>query len=306
MVKNGKCVKSEKKRLSREARDNITGYGLIAPALVALIVIGVVPILITVSYSFQYYVLTDPLNQHFVGLENYITLFKNPLFWRILGNTMLFAVLSMLFQLVLGFAGAILMSKAMKATGLVRTAVLIPWAIPGIIIAYTFSYMFNDQMGVLNSILMASGVSETGVSMLTSGAGAMLVVVLADTWKQFPYVALMLMAGLQTIPEEYYEAASIDGATKVQQFFRITLPNLKGILLIVLLFRTMGAVRIFDIIFGITGGGPSNSTSTLLYQAYKYLFGDMNFGLGSALSTIITIIILIISFVYLKTLKTDD
>ena len=209
------ALKVKKKRLSREARDNITGYGLIAPALVALIVIGVVPILITVSYSFQYYVLTDPLNQHFVGLENYITLFKNPLFWRILGNTMLFAVLSMLFQLVLGFAGAILMSKAMKATGLVRTAVLIPWAIPGIIIAYTFSYMFNDQMGVLNSILIASGVSETGVSMLTSSAGAMLVVVLADTWKQFPYVALMLMAGLQTIPEEYYEAASIDGAAAV-------------------------------------------------------------------------------------------
>lgn len=142
--------------------------------------------------------------------------------------------------------------------------------------------------------------------MLTSSAGAMLVVVLADTWKQFPYVALMLMAGLQTIPEEYYEAASIDGATKVQQFFRITLPNLKGIILIVLLFRTMGAIRIFDIIFGITGGGPANSTSTLLYQAYKYLFGDMNFGLGSALSTIITILILIISIIYMKVLKTDE
>ena len=139
-------IKVRKKRMSREAHDNIIGYGLIAPSLIALIAIGVVPILITVSYSFQYYVLTDPLNQHFVGLENYITLFQNPLFWRILGNTLIFAILSMIFQLLLGFAGAILMSKAMKATGLVRTAVLIPWAIPGIIIAYTFSYMFNDTL----------------------------------------------------------------------------------------------------------------------------------------------------------------
>ena len=134
----------------------------------------------------------------------------------------------------------------------------------------------------------------------------MFVVVLADTWKQFPYISLMILAGLQTIPSDLYESASVDGATKVQQFFRITLPNLKGILLIVLLFRTMGAIRIFDIIFGITGGGPANSTATLLYQAYKYLFGDMNFGLGSALSTVITILILIISIIYIKILKTDD
>ncbi len=299
-------IKVKKRRLSLDARNNLIGYGLIAPALVALIAIGVIPILITVSYSFQYYVLTDPLNKSFVGLDNYITLFTNPLFWRIFGNTMIFAVLSMAFELILGFAGAILMTRIRRARGLVRTAVLIPWALPGIIIAYIFSYMFNDQMGVLNSILIASGVSDTGVSLLTSGAGAMLVVVLADTWKQFPYVALMLMAGLQTISPEYYEAASMDGASRRQQFFRITLPNLKGIILIVLLFRTMGAVRIFDIIFGITGGGPSNSTSTLLYQAYKYLFGDMNFGLGSALSTIITIIILVISFIYMKVLKTDE
>ena len=135
---------------------------------------------------------------------------------------------------------------------------------------------------------------------------AVLAVVLADTWKQFPYISLMIFAGLQTIPKDVYEAAQIDGAGRVATFWRITLPNLKQILLIVLLFRTMGAIRIFDIIFGITGGGPANATATLLFQAYKYLFGDMNFGLGSALSTIITILILICSFVYIKVLKTDD
>lgn len=293
-----------RKRLNKLQRDNIIGYGLIAPSMILLIAIGIVPILITVSYSFQYRVLTDPLNTHFVGLENYVTLFTSSDFGQIFWNTAVFAVLSLIIQLIVGFAGALLMNSAKRFVGVIRTAVLIPWAIPGIIIAYMFSFMFNDQLGVINSIIQTFGGEP--VSFLTNSGWAMFVVVVADTWKQFPYISLMLLAGLQTIPADLYESASVDGATKVQQFFRITLPNLKGILLIVLLFRTMGAIRIFDIIFGITGGGPANSTATLLYQAYKYLFGDMNYGLGSALSTVITIIILIISIIYIKVLKTDD
>ncbi len=294
------------KSLKKTTRDNVVGYSMILPALLLLVVIGIVPIVITVSYSFQYKVLTDPLDTHFVGLDNYVTLLSSELFWEVLGNTVVFAVLSMAFELVIGFIGAMLMNSAKKFVGVVRTAVLIPWAIPGIIIAYMFSFMFNDQLGVVNQLLQTVHLIDAPVSWLTNGTTAMLAVVLADTWKQFPYISLMIFAGLQTIPKDVYEAAQIDGAGKVATFFRITLPNLKGILLIVLLFRTMGAIRIFDIIFGITGGGPANSTATLLFQAYKYLFGDMNFGLGSALSTIITILILICSFIYIKVLKTDE
>lgn len=294
------------KSLKKTTRDNVIGYSMILPALLLLVVIGIVPIVITVSYSFQYKVLTDPLDTHFVGLDNYVTLLSSKLFWEVLRNTFVFAVLSMVFELVIGFIGAMLMNSARKFVGVIRTAVLIPWAIPGIIIAYMFSFMFNDQLGVVNQLLQTVHLIDAPVSWLTNGTTAMLAVVLADTWKQFPYISLMIFAGLQTIPKDVYEAAQIDGAGKAATFFRITLPNLKGILLIVLLFRTMGAIRIFDIIFGITGGGPANSTATLLFQAYKYLFGDMNFGLGSALSTIITILILICSFVYIKVLKTDD
>lgn len=294
------------KSLKKTTRDNVAGYSMILPALLLLVVIGIVPIVITVSYSFQYKVLTDPLDTHFVGLDNYVTLLSSELFWEVLGNTSVFAVLSMVFEMVIGFIGAMLMNSAKKFVGVVRTAVLIPWAIPGIIIAYMFSFMFNDQLGVVNQLLETVHLIDAPVSWLTNGTTAMLAVVLADTWKQFPYISLMIFAGLQTIPKDVYEAAQIDGAGRVATFFRITLPNLKGILLIVLLFRTMGAIRIFDIIFGITGGGPANATATLLFQAYKYLFGDMNFGLGSALSTIITILILICSFIYIKVLKTDD
>lgn len=284
--------------------ENKLGYALVLPSLIVIVAIGIIPIAITTSYSFQNYELTDPFHRGFVGLKNYIDILTDDLFWFTLKNTLIFAVLSVVLQLVVGFAGALLMNSATKAVGLVRTAILIPWAIPGIIIAYMFSFMFNDQLGVINSVALMLG--GGGYSWLTHPYSAMFVIILADTWKQFPYVSLMILAGLQTIPASMAESARVDGAKESTIFWKITLPNMKGIILVVLLFRTMGAIRIFDIIFGITGGGPANSTATLLYQAYKYLFGDMNFGKGSAMSVIITLIILAISFVYIKTIKTEE
>ena len=292
--------------MTKTVKENLTGYLSIAPALLLIGGVGIIPILITFSYSFQYKVLTDPLNQHFVGLDNYIKLLTDESFWEVFKNTAIFAVLSMVLELFVGLVAALFMDSAKKYVGLIRTFILIPWAIPGIIIAYMFSFMFNDQLSVINVILQGLGVIGDPITYLANKHWAMFVVVIADTWKQFPYVALMLLSGLQTIPKEMYESASVDGAGTVAKFFHITLPNLKGIILIVLLFRTMGAIRIFDIVYGITGGGPANSTATLLYKAYKLIFGDMNFGMGSAMSTIITLIIMIFSFVYIHTLKTED
>lgn len=292
--------------MTKTAKNNLVGYLSIGPALLMIIGVGIVPILITFSYSFQYRVLTDPLNTHFVGLDNYIELLTDPSFWEVFKNTAVFAVLSMALELFVGLTAALFMNSAQKYVGIIRTIVLIPWAIPGIIIAYMFSFMFNDQVSVVNALLQALHIIDSPITFLADKRWAMFVVIVADTWKQFPYIALMILAGLQTIPKELYESASVDGAGSTAKFFNITLPNLKGIIMVVLLFRTMGAVRIFDIIYGITGGGPANSTATLLYKAYKYIFGDMNFGLGSAMSTIITIIILILSLIYVKTLRTEN
>ena len=292
--------------MTKTAKNNLVGYLSIGPALLMIIGVGIVPILITFSYSFQYRVLTDPLNTHFVGLDNYIELLTDPSFWEVFKNTAVFAVLSMALELFVGLTAALFMNSAQKYVGIIRTIVLIPWAIPGIIIAYMFSFMFNDQVSVVNALLQALHIIDSPITFLADKRWAMFVVIVADTWKQFPYIALMILAGLQTIPKELYESASVDGAGSTAKFLNITLPNLKGIIMVVLLFRTMGAVRIFDIIYGITGGGPANSTATLLYKAYKYIFGDMNFGLGSAMSTIITIIILILSLIYIKTLRTEN
>lgn len=292
--------------MNKTIKENLFGYLSIAPSIILIGGVGIIPILITFSYSFQYRVLTDPLNNHFVGLNNYIKLLTDPSFWEVLKNTAEFVVLSMAVELLIGMVAALFMNGAKKYVGVIRTIILIPWAIPGIIIAYMFSFLFNDQLSVINVILQEVGIIESPITFLANKYWAMFVVVFADAWKQFPYIALMLLAGMQTIPAELYESAAVDGAGSIDMFFRITLPNLKGIILIVLLFRTMGAVRIFDIIYGITGGGPANSTATLLYKAYKYIFGDMNFGLGSALSTIITVIIMILSFMYVRILKTED
>lgn len=292
--------------MTKTIKENLIGYLSILPSILLIGGVGIIPILITFTYSFQYRVLTDPLNIHFVGLDNYIKLLTDPSFWEVFKNTAVFAILSMVVQLFVGLTAALFMNSAKKYVGIIRTIILIPWAIPGIIIAYMFSFMFNDQLSVINVILEGLGLIDNPITFLANKHWAMFVVVVADTWKQFPYIALMLLAGLQTIPKELYESASVDGAGTIAQFFKITLPNLKGIILIVLLFRTMGAIRIFDIIYGITGGGPANSTATLLFKAYKYIFGDMNFGLGSAMSTIITLLIMILSFVYIRTLKTED
>ncbi|AEE97836.1 carbohydrate ABC transporter permease [Mahella australiensis] len=293
-------------RITAEVRNNITAYILISPAVILITLIGVIPIINSFLYSFQHYLLTDPQDIHFIGLENYITLFKDQNFYYSLWNTMRFTVMSVALELIVGFIGAFMMNKVTRVVGVVRTAVLIPWAIPGIIISYMFSYMFNDQLSVINQILITLNVIDSNITWLADKNWAMFAVVIADTWKQFPYVALMLLAGLEVIPVELYESAEVDGAGKIRQFFSITLPNIQPVLLVVLLFRTMGAVRIFDIVYGMTGGGPANSTSTLVLMAYKYLFGDLNFGLGSAMSSIVFIIILIFSIFYISVLKPKE
>lgn len=292
----------------KRVKDNLLGYGMILPSLILIIGIGIIPVVKTISYSFLYYQLTDPNNRYFVGFENYMailnpTTLEGENFYNAFKNTIIFSAFSVAGEIIIGYIAAVLMNQKGRAQGLIRAAVLIPWAVPGIIVAQMFSFIFNDQLGVLNQILVTFGLIQENVVWLAHKYTAMAAVVTADIWKQFPYVALMFLAGLQVIDKEQYEAARVDGAGTLRCFWHITLPNLKPILLIVLLFRTMGAIRIFDIVYGMTGGGPANSTDTLLNNAYQYIFSDYNYGMGSAMATLITLIILCFSFVYLKLLR---
>jgi len=242
---------------------------------------------------------------NFIGLKHYKDNFTDGRMWKALGNTMVFTVISVSIELVLGLAIALLINKAFFGRGLVRATILIPWAIPTAVSALMWKFLYDGQNGIVAKYFADIGIINNMSDLLTTGAGAMFAVIFADVWKTTPYMALLLLAGLQTIPSSLYEAASIDGATKWQQFIKITLPLLKSSILVALLFRTLDAFRVFDLIFVLTGGGPANSTETISILAYKVMFSQTNFGEGSALAVIVFICVAIISTIYIKILGAD-
>ncbi|GED33539.1 carbohydrate ABC transporter permease [Brevibacillus centrosporus] len=245
------------------------------------------------------------IEPNYVGFAYYKKFLTDSRMWGALYNTLFFTVVSVAIELVLGLWIALLINKQFAGRGLVRATVLIPWAIPTVISAMMWKYLYDGQNGIVAHLFEVTGlVSNMGV-LLTTKAGAMFSVILADVWKTTPFMALLLFAGLQTIPHSLYEAAQVDGASRVQQFFRITLPMLKSTLLVSLLFRTLDAFRVFDLIYALTGGGPANSTETISILAYKTMFAQMSFGEGSALAIIVFLCVALISMGYIKILGAD-
>jgi multiple sugar transport system permease protein len=245
------------------------------------------------------------IEPNYIGFTYYKQFLTDKRMWLSLSNTLVFTVISVLIELVLGLWIALLINKQFKGRGLIRAAVLIPWAIPTVISAMMWKFMYDGQNGIVAYLFSLVGIVPDMASLLTTKAGAMFSVIFADVWKTTPFMALLLFAGLQTIPQSLYEAADVDGATKTQQFFRITLPLLKSTILVALLFRTLDAFRVFDLIYVLTGGGPANSTETISIYAYKTMFAQMNFGAGSALSVIVFLCVALISIGYIKILGAD-
>ncbi|MGP3562351.1 ABC transporter permease subunit [Geobacillus sp. BK01] len=245
------------------------------------------------------------IEPNFIGLKHYKDNFSDPRLWKALWNTTFFTVVSVAVELVLGLAIALLINKAFVGRGLVRATILIPWAIPTAVSALMWKFLYDGQNGIVAKYFETIGLVDRMGDLLTTEAGAMFAVIFADVWKTTPYMALLLLAGLQTIPNSLYEAASIDGATKWQQFTKVTLPLLRSSILVALLFRTLDAFRVFDLIFVLTGGGPANSTETISILAYKVMFSQTNFGSGSALAVIVFLCVAIISMIYIKWLGKD-
>lgn len=240
---------------------------------------------------------------NFIGFDNYKYFMKDGRFWEATGYTFRFTLISVFFELVLGLMIALVINRSFKGRGIVRASVLIPWAIPTVVAALMWKYIYDGQFGIISHILAKLHIiSDAGV-LLTTDIGASFSVIFADVWKTTPYMALLLLAGLQTIDSTLYEAADVDGATRIQQFFRITLPLLKPTMLVALLFRTLDAFRVFDLVYVLTGGG--NSTETITSLAYKNMFAQMDFGKGSTLSVFIFICISIICIGYVKILGAE-
>lgn len=245
------------------------------------------------------------IEPNFIGLSNYGKYLTDARMWQSMWNTVFFTVVSVFFELTIGLAVALVINRAFIGRGAVRAAVLIPWAIPTAVSAMMWSYLYDGQFGVIAHYFSQLGLISDSSVLLSTGSGAMFSIILADVWKTMPYMALLLLAGLQTISESLYEAAEVDGAGKFQQFLYITLPMLKSAILVALLFRTLDAFRVFDLIYVLTGGGPANSTESISVYAYQVLFAQQNFGEGSVLSVIVFVSIAIISILFIKLIGSE-
>ena len=245
------------------------------------------------------------VKSNFIGLKAYGNLIKDTRFWKALGHTLIFTVISVGIELVLGMLLALIMNKAMKGIGLVRTGALIPWAIPTAVSAMIWSYLYDGSYGIVSFLFNKLGIINSQSAMLLTSHGAMSAAIIADVWKTTPYMALLLLAGLQVIDRGLYESSAIDGAGPVVTFFKITLPLVKPSLLVALLFRTLDAFRVYDLIAILTGGGPGNGTESLSIYAYKLMFDQSNYGYSSVVVMGMFVVVAIIAFLYVKVLGAD-
>lgn len=245
------------------------------------------------------------VKSNFIGLKAYGNLIKDTRFWKALGHTLIFTVISVGIELVLGMLLALIMNKAMKGIGLVRTVALIPWAIPTAVSAMIWSYLYDGSYGIVSFLFNKLGIINSQSAMLLTSHGAMSAAIIADVWKTTPYMALLLLAGLQVIDRGLYESSAIDGAGPVVTFFKITLPLVKPSLLVALLFRTLDAFRVYDLIAILTGGGPGNGTESLSIYAYKLMFDQSNYGYSFVVVMGMFVVVAIIAFLYVKVLGAD-
>lgn len=274
-------------------RDNPAPF--VMPALILLVLVTVYPVMHVVFLSFEKRLPIFGIS-HFVGLDNYLFLLRDDRFWNALGNTAYFTALSVTMELILGLALALLLERPVRCRGVIRAVVLIPWAIPTVVSARMWEWIFATDTGILNFLL------GHRINWLGHPTWAMHAAVFVDVWKTTPFVAILLMAGLQSIPRDIYRAARLDGAGGWAIFRSITLPLLRPVMLVVLLFRTLDAFRIFDAVYVLTGGGPANTTETLSIYAYRVLFQTLQFGYGSALAVVVFLCTGLISVAYIRLL----
>ena len=264
------------------------GFVFLVPALASIGAVSIYPVLLGFWLSFRNTTLSSP-DDAFIGLTNYQQLLSDSQFWNAWIHTIEFMGASTLLETIIGLGIALVLSERFFGRSIVRAAVLVPWAIPTVVTSKMFGWLFDGQHGVINYLLRCVGLIHSNLNWYGSPDLALPTIIIADVWKTTPFMALLLLAGLQTIPHDLLEAASLDGATRWQRFWAVRLPLLLPSLLIAALFRALDAFRIFDLVYVLTGGGPADSTEVLSTLTYKNLFSALRFGYGSALSTLMFI-----------------
>ena len=284
---------------SAQAATNRFGIGMLTPTLIVLLVMTAYPLIFTFVYSFtDYNYLKGTEHASFVLFDNYVSLFKNGYFQQAVWNTIKFTILAVVLEMALGLLIAVFVNSLKRGQKIMRTLLLLPYLLPAVTVALSWRMMLSANYGIINQFLKGLGLPVFNWFMDTKTAFG--TILLIDVWQNVPFVFLLLYASLQSVSENQYEAARIDGAGFFQQFWYITLPNIKGSLALCALLRTIDTFRLFEKVNVLTGGGPAGTTTTITQFLYTYGIKSLDFGFGSAGAIVMTLLVLILSSFYIK------
>ena len=283
-------------------RSRLYAFALLAPAVAAVLLVITYPLLMAGQMSL-YDVRVFLINRGFTGepsLRNYQDMFANPAFWLSLRVTLAYVALGTIGSFLVGLGTALLLNQPFRGRFLARILVVLPWPIPGVVAATTFMWMFNASFGVINYLLIQLGIVTRPISWFTESTPALIAVTVATVWKGYPFFTITLLAGMQSIPRDLYEAARVDGASALKQFWYITVPALRSVMGIAMVISTLWLFRVFDIIYVMTGGGPSRSTETLAIQIYREAFQYFEMGYASAVGMVALALSIVATLIYLR------
>jgi multiple sugar transport system permease protein len=284
----------------RSRAENRLGQKLVAPAIILMLIVTAFPMIRAVWLSVFDYALTAPDDRQFVGLSNYVTALTDPLFWQTTGVTVLYMVVTVAIELVIGFAFAMVMHRIIFGRGVVRTSILIPYGIITVVSGFAWQFAFSATNGFVNGWLPFVGTDFNWFGQTTSAVVAIMV---SEIWKTTPFMSLLLLAGLAQISEDMIEAAKVDGATWWQRLWRVIIPNMRAAIMVAVLFRALDAYRIFDNIFVMTNG--AEKTESISFLTYRQTIEQFQLGMGSALSVLLFLSVLLIAFLIIKVFRVD-
>lgn len=280
-----------------------THWFFMLPCIACLLVSAGWPVLRTIYFGFTDANLENISEHEFIWLENFINLFQDYEWWESVWNTAIITFGSVFLETIFGMAIALVLHKNFKGRGFLRVAVLIPWVIPTIVSAQMWAWMLNDIYGIVNSILLNCNIIDRAIPWIASNSLSIISIIIVDVWKTTPYMALLLLAGLQALPQDCFEAADVDGIPFMKKFFYITLPLMYKTIIVAVLFRMLDAIRIFDLVYMLTSG--NHASATMSVYARKHLFDYTDVGYGSAAATVLLFVVALLGILYIV-LKTDN
>ncbi len=283
-------------------RIDLFPYLLILPAFVVIGAVLFYPVLKAIEISFRSYYLPSVAvsGTPFAGLSNYAAIFQSPYFWQALFFTGMYTVCSVVGVYLLALGVALLLNDEFRGRGVFRALAIVPWAVPYVVAALTWIWLFDIQFGVLNSLLLKTGLSQKAIPWLLDPSWSKVSVTIVTVWKQFPFAAIMLLAALQGIPRELYEAADVDGAGPWRKFRSVTMPGLHNVSVLVILLTSIQVFKLFTVVYLLTGGGPGRATETLVVQTYLEAFSTFDMGRASAIGVVTLVLILLLSYVLIR------